>query len=548
MTESVDLIVVGGGGGGLSAALAAASAGLKTLVIEKESVVGGSTAVSGGALWIPANPLMQRDGIADSRNDALAYLQAVVGDVGPASSSERRAAFLDAAPDYVRFLEGEGFTFVRHAGRADYYDDRAGGHQDGRSIEVALFDVNTLGADLKLLRLGSRRLPVSGAVARHLFLAGRTLKGRFHAAVMGARMLAQRVTGGMRIGVGGALAGRLLLACRARGVAIWTDSPVTDLIRDGNRIAGVIVQRGDTSIEVRARYGVVLASSGFGRNAELRGTHQPQLRAVHTHASPGETGEVLEAAIRAGAATDMLDHAIWIPCALPPGAPPLPLVQELAKPFCFVVDQSGVRFFNEAGSHVESAMHMIERTRQSPDARSWFIMDSRHRRYYPWGMTLPGFTPAAWVESGYFKKADTPEDLARQCGIDPDTLRDTIDSFNAQARLGKDPQFGRGARAYDRYFGDPKVGPNPCLGPVSNAPFYAVAIYPGDLGTSGGLLTDATARVLDREAKPIPGLYAAGNITASIFGRAYPGAGASIAAACVFGFLAARAAADRCED
>jgi 3-oxosteroid 1-dehydrogenase len=264
---------------------------------------------------------------------------------------------------------------------------------------------------------------------------------------------------------------------------------------------------------------------------------QPSLPAWSA-SNPGDTGELIEKAMALGAATDMLNEAIWIPASVMPdgtlGGFHNP--HDMAKPFCVMVNARGRRFVNEAASYMEVG-HAMYRDGSVP---AWVIFDSRHRRYYSWGFAPPGLTPPAWLKSGYLRRADSIAELAQTCAIDAPGLSDTIARFNAFARSGRDEDFGRGARAYDRYYGDPSHGPNPGLGPLEKPPYYAVQIYPGDVGTFGGLMTDENACVLRKDGSWIEGVYATGNCTASVMGRAYPGAGASIAASFIFGYVAAQ--------
>jgi 3-oxosteroid 1-dehydrogenase len=259
-----------------------------------------------------------------------------------------------------------------------------------------------------------------------------------------------------------------------------------------------------------------------------------------TVANPGDTGEIIEEAMRIGAATDLMDEAWWIPSSVQPDGSPLYAVYERSKPHAIMVDSSGQRFVNEAASYMFVGQAMYERNKTVPAVPSWWIMDSRNRARYLWGLCPGGVTPKKWIASGYMKKAATIESLAHKCGVDPAGLARTVERFNESAIDGLDPDFHKGERAYDRYYGDPRNKPNPCVGPVDKPPFYAVALYPGDVGTCGGLLTDERARVLDDEGQVITGLYATGNCTASVMGRTYPGAGASIGASFVFGWIAAQ--------
>lgn len=539
-SEIHDLIVVGSGGGGLSAALTAAAAGARALLLEKTELVGGSTAMSGGVLWLPHSQVAERAGAQDSFEDGMRYFEAVVGDAGPASSLARRTAFLEQGRQYIDFIESEGIHLVFCDGYADYYDERPGGKARGRVLRAAALPSGELGDWYpKLRQFEGWPLPVHTDEFHSLTLVKRTWGGKMAALRLSGRMLRERITRQRLLCRGAALQGRLLLAALRRQVPIWTDARVEELVTEGGRVSGVIVRRAGKLMELRAKAGVILDPGGFARSAELRQRYhrQPSLPGW-TAVNPGDTGEVLEAAIKIGAATDMLDELIWVPNSLSADGKIVGFhnPHDLAKPFSIMVTRSGHRFVNEACSYMEVGQAMY-RTGAVP---AWAILESRHRQYYPWGGIPPGNTPPDWLSSGYMRKADSIADLARACGIDSDGLAETITRFNAQARKGKDEQFGRGERAYDRYYADPSQRPNASLGAIEQAPFYAVQIFPGDVGTFGGLLTDEHGCVLRADGARIEGLYAAGNCTAPVVGRTYPGAGASIAASCIFAYAAVK--------
>jgi len=549
-----DLVLVGSGGGSFCAALVAKRAGFNPLIIEKEDLIGGSTAMSGGVLWIPNNPVMRRAGVPDSLERARQYFDAVVGDAGPATSPARRDAFLETGPRLVTFLEQLGMKFTRGEGYSDYYDEKPGGEPRSRSIVARIFDAHELGAWESRLRT-YEFLPFPA----HIFevgpaaLAHRCWSGRRIALKLMGRALWARLTGKSYLARGGALQGRMLKLAIAHDVPIWTGAKVTSFIQDeGGRVAGVYVERQGRREIVYARSGVILDAGGFARNRELREQYQPApASTAWTHANPGDTGEMLAEAMKLGAATDLMDQSVWVTVsAREDGTPPPGLamssinVVDIAKPHCLIVDGGGERYVNEAVSYMEMGQTMYERHKTARAVPSWCILESRHRSNYYWGTQPPDRTPPEWIDSGYMKKADTIQDLARQCGIPPERLQQTVARFNGSVDCGIDADFGRGNRAYERFFGDPSVRPNPNLGRIDRPPFYAVPVFPGDVGTFGGLLTDEHARVLRTDGSPIEGLYAAGNCTASVMGRRYPGAGASIAASFVFGALAARHALD----
>ena len=542
--ESADLVVIGSGGGALAAALTASRSGLSVIVLEKGTKFGGSTAMSGGILWLPGNPVMRRTGNHDTIEAGRAYLDGLIGADDPASTPARREAFLRAIEPMVTMLEAEGMRFYACGGYSDYYDERPGGHAAGRAIGAREISARRLGEDAeRLMLLPGWNLPVATDEFAALSLAGRTLKGKLMSVRAAARMLRQKLDGKPLYFRGAALQARMLLAARARAIDLRSDTKVLGLIEQHDRVAGVLV-RGQVGAERRigAVRGVLIAAGGFARNAALRQTHQPNSAGLHwSMANPGDTGDLLTEAQSLGAVTSHMDESWWLPVSLNARGQIAGFhsPQEMQKPYCITVNANGERFVNEAASYMEIGQAM----RARDGVPAWIVMDARHRRYYPWGAVPPRVTPASWIKSGYLRRANTLADLATQCGIDPAGLELTVARFNGFARTGADLDFGRGRRAYDKVYADPRVKPNSALGPITEAPFYAVKIVPGDVGTAGGLLADEHARVLRADGGAIPGLYVCGNAAAPLFGRFYPGPGASIAASFAFGYIAARHAA-----
>lgn len=334
----------------------------------------------------------------------------------------------------------------------------------------------------------------------------------------------------------------MMLAAMRAHVPIWESTPVTELITDDNgAVVGVLASRFGKTIAIRARRGVLLNAGGFSHDEAMRKQYGRQPASTSwTVANPGDTGEVIKQAMSVGAAVDLMDEAWWIPTTVLPDGTPLYVVAERAKPHGIMVDGGGSRYVNEAASYMEVGQAMYDRNQRTPAIPSWWVMDSRHRRRYMWGLIPGGYTPREWLSSGYMLKAQSLVELAAKMGVDASTLTATVERFNGFAESGVDADFGKGDRAYDRFYADPGHRPNPCLGPISKPPFYAVALYPGDVGTCGGVLTDEKARVLGTSGEPIPHLYATGNCTASVVGRTYPGAGASIGASFAFGWIAAQ--------
>jgi 3-oxosteroid 1-dehydrogenase len=552
---SYDFVVVGSGGGSMCAALACKTAGKEAVIIEKQDKVGGSTGYSGGVWWLPNNHVMKRHGVKDSYERARQYFDAAVSYQGPGASPARREAYLRTGPKMAEFLEKQGMQFVYADGWSDYYDTLPGGEPRGRSLLAKLFDIKELGEWApKLSRYKGPSIPANSNEFPELFLLKRTWGGKRKAMQLAGRMLYQKVTGKELVSNGAAIQGRMLQMALRAEIPIWTDTPVRELIVEDGRVTGVIAMRSGQEMRVRAREGVLLNTGGFSRNAEMRLKYHPQPSSSDwTNANPGDTGEVLEAAVAIGAAVDCMEEAWWVVTSLGPNetlpegarAPdgsPLPFMHhlDLSLPFSIMVDQDGQRFCDEAGAYMEIGQRMYQRHKETGKAvPAWVVMDSRQRKYYPWGTAMQGQIPQQWLDSGYMIKAGSIAELAAKCGIDAAGLQETITRFNGFCETGVDSDYGRGSRAFDRCHGDPTIKPNPNLGPIEQAPFYAVRMYPGDVGTAGGLVTDEYARVLKEDGSLIPGLYATGNCTASVVGRCYPGAGSSIGASFVFGYIAA---------
>jgi 3-oxosteroid 1-dehydrogenase len=359
-------------------------------------------------------------------------------------------------------------------------------------------------------------------------------------AKVGLRML-QNKLGRDLVGMGGAVQARLMEIALREGVPIFLSTPVTEYLTRDGAVVGVRVKQDGKLVDVACGSGVLLDCGGFSHNAELRQKYLPQPTSSEwTFSNPGDTGEMLKMTMDLGAAVDAMDQSWWNSISVYPngtkGGHPL----DLAKPHCIMVDQSGERYVNEATSYVTVGNAMYARHKVVPAVPSWFVSDQRHRMRYRWGGLPPGRPLEEWVKGGYIIVADTLDELAKRCSLDPAKLAATVQRFNQFAKAGVDKDFGRGGSAYNRFFGDPSNHPNPSLGTIEEGPFYAVKMYPGDVGTAGGLVTDEHARVLRTDGTSIPGLYATGNVTASVVGRSYPGAGASIGASLVFGYIAAK--------
>jgi len=536
-------VVVGSGAAGMTAALTAAHQGLRVVVIEKTGRFGGSTARSGGGLWVPGNEVLRRAKVTDTPEQARTYLAHVAGDCVPAA---RQQALLEHGPAMVSFVRASTpVNFAWVPGYADYYPEAPGGLAAGRSIEPVPLDGRVLGAELA--HLNPPYLPAPDGVTitqgdyRWLSLGPRHPRAIFATVKVAGRMARTRLLGQRVLSLGQALAAGLRAGLLAKQVPVWLDTPMTGLHTDDGRVTGVAVLRDGQPALIRADRGVVLAAGGFERNAPMRQRYQrPPIGAEWTTGSPGNTGDAITAGEAAGAALDLMDDAWWGP-SIPLPSGPYFCLAERSLPGCILVNGAAQRFVNESAPYVDAVHAMYDgHTDAVPHIPSWLIFDQRYRSSYVFAGLPPGKPlPHRWYAAGTVHRGATIGELAGGPALDPAALAATIARFGEFARTGRDEDFHRGDSAYDRYYSDPRRRPNPCLAALDTPPFYAVKIVPGDLGTKGGLRTDARARVLRPDGTPIAGLYAAGNASAAVMGRSYAGAGATIGPAMTFGYIAA---------
>ena len=535
--EQWEVVVVGSGAGGLVAAITAANNGQKVLLIEKAEVFGGSSALSGGGLWIPNNHVSKKAGLQDSEEEALTYMEDIIEDKGPASTRERKVAYVQNGSRMVQFLEDLGMKWIAAPLYPDYYPERPGG-KIGRSIEGEVFDLKEIGEFEPLVRKGLIDMPFPLYSGR-VYSVPRTFtsfKDFTNVSGMLFSGIKYKLQGKHATSIGQGLVSRLLKIALAQGVTIRLSAPLKDLIIENDTVVGIgIEQDGQPHfIETNA---VILAGGGFDRNEELRRKYH-NIGAAWSSASEGNQGDMLLIAQKHNLDTALLDEAWWGPTAINDDGSPSFLVYERSLPHTIIVDQDGKRYFNEAESYVDAGRAMLDKQEETGRAiPSWMIMESRHRNRYLFGSMMPRMVPKKLLESGWLKRADTIEDLAQICGIDVDGLRGTINRFNAFVDQGKDEDFKRGNSAYDNYYGDPGYK-NPNLGHIIKPPFYAVKVYPGDLGTKGGIVANEHGQAL-REGKPITGLYATGNCSASVMGKVYPGPGSTLGPTTVFGYISA---------
>lgn len=559
--QEVDVLVVGSGAGGLSSAVAAAHRRLKVLVVEKEPVFGGTTARSGGWMWIPGNGPELRAGIEDDAAKARTYLQ---HEAGAHFDAARVDAFLEAGPKAVKFFEeNTSLQFDLGPFFADYHPDAPGGMDGGRSIIARPFDGRELGAEIRRLRPPLQEITFlgmmigSGKELLHFFNVMRSPVSAFYVGKLFLKFLRDMALHGrpMRLMNGNALAGRLAKSAFDKGVELWTHAPVRALIRnDSGRVIGARIDRRDGPVQVIARKGVVLAAGGFPQDVLRRKQLMPHAPTGYEHISPappGNTGDGLRLGESVGAVVDTsLPHAAaWVPISRPlrPDGTlgTFPHFVDRSKPGVIAVTRSGKRFVNESNSYHDFCQAMVARCRaedgDGTEPAAWFVIDHRAFRKYGLGYAKPAPVPyKALIENGYLLRGRTLPELAAQMGADAVQLERTVAEFNGPAARGEDPAFGKGTTSYNRSLGDPEHGPNPCLAPIKDAPFYAVRLYVGDLGTFAGLKTNSNAQVLDEDGRPLQGLYSVGNDAASIMGGNYPGGGITLGPAITFGYIAAR--------
>lgn len=553
-----DVLVVGSGCAGLATAVASAHRGLKVVVAEKEPVFGGTTARSGGWMWIPNNGPARRAGIEDSIEQARTYLK---HETGALYDAERINAFLEAGPKAVEFFEeNTALQFDVGPGFSDYHPDAPGGTAGGRSIIARPFDGRGLGGEIARLRPPLREITFlgmmigSGKELKHFFNVTRSPVSLLYVSGLMLKFIRDMVFHGrpMRLLNGNALIGRLAKSCFDRNVPIWTSSPATSLIvgEDG-RVAGAVIDTPTGRCEVRAARGVVMAAGGFPQDPILRKELMPHAPTGHEHVSPappGNTGDGLRLGRSAGGEIEKgYPHAAaWVPVSRPlrPDGTlgTFPHFIDRYKPGIIAITRSGRRFVNEADSYHDFCQAMARRcAEEGSENAAWLVADHRAFRKYGLGFAKPAPVPYKHlVRSGYLLSGRTLAGLADRIGADAAQLERTVATYNEHAGKGEDPEFGKGGTAYNRYLGDPEVEPNPCVAPLARGPFFAVRLHIGDLGTFAGLKTNGNGEVVNPEGKPIGGLYAVGNDAASIMGGNYPGPGITLGPGLTFGYIVAR--------
>lgn len=551
-----DVVIVGSGAGAMTAALFAVDRGLSVLVLEKSQQFGGTSAISGGGIWIPNNHHFIAKGGNDSPEKAWTYVKAAVGD---RVDEKRLRTYLEQAPKMVRALEAcSRVRFAVAEKYPDYYPHLPGSLPGGRSLDPEIFDASVLEEEFDNMRPASATTLLMGKIAWtsrqahkamsrsfgwRLMLLGLMLRYKFDFKWRRKSELDRRTA------LGASLVASLRRSLMDRNVPLWLGSDFRELLVEDGRVSGVKVLRDGRELLIGARLGVILGSGGFEQNQALRDRYLPQPSRREWSATPpgNNTGAALLAAQAHGAATDLMDWGWWAPTIAVPGEEkPRPIFAERAFPGPIVVNLQGKRFVNEAAPYLEfvDAMYRDNQGKSPEQLSAWLIFDAHFRFHYAMGPLMPAQImpdsrlPAQWLNSLYFK-AETLEQLASQIGVDAAGLQASVERSNGFARSGEDLDFGRGGNVFDRYYGDVNVKPNPCLAPLAKAPFYAMRIDAGDIGTKGGLLTNEHAQVLHENGQPISGLYAIGNTSSSVLGTTYPGAGGTLGPAMTFGYVAA---------
>ncbi len=551
----VDVVVVGSGAGALTASLRAHDLGLKTLVLEKTDQYGGTSAISGGGIWIPNSFQMQSMGIKDSDKVAVDYIKRVIGEE---PGDGRIEAYVANAKKMLRYLEeSTRVRFESQSAYADYYPELPGGMPGYRSMDPLPFHASKLGSEFENLRPTSPatlmlgRMAMTMKEARVLLCRGKgflltnmKIMGRYYKDIFW-RLKSKR---DRYLTLGNALVAALRASMLDRDISLWLNSPMESLIEENGQVIGVVINRGGKPLRVKARKGVIIGAGGFESNQAMRDQYHPQPSQALWSAAPEgiNTGDGIQAGQNLGAATALMEHSWWAPTSHVEGETrSRAMFVERALPNCILVNKAGKRFMNEAAPYNDFGDGMYG----TGSVPCWFVFDAQYRHKYPCGALLPGYAvPDKAVPKRYkncFRKAESLEALAETIGVDASGLKETVANYNQYSVEGKDPEFGKGDSLFDRYYGDPNTTPNPCLGPLEKGPFYAVKVNIGDIGTKGGLVTNVDGQVLKEDGSPITGLYAIGNTSASVMKQTYPGAGSTIGPAMTFGYLSANHIAQR---
>lgn len=554
-THNCDVLVIGSGAGGFSAAITAQNEGLDVLMVEKASVFGGTTATSGGYIWIPNNSLAASEGLGDSAERAQDYLKRLCGnDFDPLMVD----AYLRHGPAMVDFFVSQiGIAFSATTRMIDYHPEFPGGQKAGRSLQAMPVHAGILGKEFARLRPLPRELSLfgmgvsSGSDLRHLYKFGRSLRSTARVIRLLSKYGWDKLVHGRARSLvnGNALIARLAAAYFAGKGELWTLAPARELIMDGDRVAGANVHHNGNLVAVKARHGVVLASGGFSHDIDRRRRVFRHPAGQEDHVSivaPGNVGDGARMAEAAGGYVDegFSNPGAWMPISRVPRADGAwgGIIHSVnqGKPGTIAVLRNGRRFTDESRSYHEFIESLINHPDTGQPAGAFFVCDHDAFSRYGLGYAKPFLPIGALIRRGYIKRANSIRELAGQIGINPDVLGETVSRYNEAALAGEDPEFGKGKNAYGHYLGDESNPYNPNVAPLKRGPFYALWFYAGDVGTFAGIRTDGSGRVMRPDGSAIGGLYATGNDMANVFRGHYPGAGSLIGPAMTFGFAAAR--------
>ncbi len=553
--HTVDVLVVGSGGGAMVAAIRATDNGADTLMIEKTNKYGGNTAMSGGVIWVPNSQLMKTKGLKDSAEEGFNYLKHLIGNTVP---DARIHAYIDKAPQMLKWLhEKTRLRFESLDIYPDYYPGAPGYKSGGRSHDPKAFNAAELGADFDNLREQHPQTLLFGIFTMETMEFRTVFKKEKGWITLFMRVVAQWILDlpyrlrlkkrSRRLTLGNALVGSLRKSMLERDIPLWLNCGLKELVMEDGKIAGATIEKNGAPFHIRAKKGVILGAGGFEKNQAMREQYLPApTDASWTAGSPGNTGDAHRAGLAIGADVAFMDDAWWGPTVVVPGeAQARMMIVEKSLPGCVFLDMNGKRYTDEAAPYITVVQDMYKRQREGVQTvPSWMVFGKAYRQKYPCGPVFPGdvmkdgsVPKALW--DNYIFKAETLDELANKTGIAVDNLKQSMAAMNEYAKTGKDLEYGKGDDEYDRYYGDDQTGfPNPCLMPIE-APYYAVKVHAGELGTKGGLLADEKARVLDKNGRIVPHLYAIGNNSSALMGPTYAGAGSTIGPAMAFGFIAA---------
>ena len=555
-----DVVVVGSGNGALTAALCSHDGGAKTLVIEKSSQFGGTSATSGGGVWIPNNRYAKAENVDDSDQDARNYINSVSPE--GMIKEELIETYISEGPRMIDYLhENSQVKYRNLAHYPDYFPDNTGGKEGNRSMEPEPIFGTELGDDLGKLReqhpqtaftmgpINMNFTQVEGQLLLGALPGWKTQFAKlFTKYILDLTMRLKWGWKDRRLTMGNAGIARLILSLKDRNVDLWSLTAMTDLVDENGKVIGIKATKDGSSISIKANKGVILAAGGFERDQDLRDKYLPKpSNAEWSAANIHNTGDALKAALKLGADTHQMDTGWWSTTMKVPGQEKgwLSMVDK-SMPGNYTVNKDGERFSNESQNYVSFVNDMFKKFDEgNPCAPCYMIFDSNFRKNRPCGPLLQSSmqpdsaVPKEWWTPSFLSKGETLEELAEIVGINPEGLKATQAKVNEYSLTGKDIELNRGDSAYDRYYGDPSVTPNPCLAPLQEGPFYCMVLYPGEMGTAGGLVIDTNARVLKQDGQPIDGLYACGNVTTALL-PTYPGPGSTLGPAMTFGYLAAK--------